>query len=115
MIREAPVDRTMANIERAGASLGWSGWEIRGAQAASVLLFSDVPELQAERDLNEGELRQFGNRLADAIRRRNLPAGEVRLSQEVRPIEKLPHVLRSWVAAVELPKIARRASEPTPR
>jgi hypothetical protein len=75
MIREARIDRTIANIELAGTSLGWSGWEIRGAQAASVLLFSKMPELQADRDLNECELRQYGNRLAEAIRQSNLPAG----------------------------------------
>lgn len=72
MIREARIDRTIANIERAGTSLGWSGWEIRGAQAASVLLFCDVPELQADRDLDECELRQFGNRLAEALRQRTV-------------------------------------------
>jgi hypothetical protein len=75
MIREARIDRTIANIERAGDSLGWTGWEIRGAQAASVLLFSDYPELQADRDLNDCELRQYGTRLAEAIRRTNLPPG----------------------------------------
>jgi hypothetical protein len=74
MIREVRINRTIANIERAGTSLGWSGWEIRGAQAASVLLFSNMPELQADRDLNDCELRQYGHRLAKAIRQRHLPS-----------------------------------------
>jgi hypothetical protein len=73
MIREARINLTFANIERAGTSLGWTGWEIRGAQAASVLLFSDVPELQADIELSDCELRKFGKRLAEAIRQRQLP------------------------------------------
>ena len=73
MDRDVHIDRTIANIERAGTTLGWSGWEIRGAQAASVLLFSHVPELQADRDMNDCELKRFGRRLAEAIRQKNLP------------------------------------------
>ena len=72
-MREAPINRTIANIERAGVSLGWSGWEIPGAQAASILLFANMPDLQADRDLSDCELRQFGRRLASALRERTSP------------------------------------------
>jgi hypothetical protein len=74
MTKTQPTDRTIVNIERAGTSLGWSGWEIRGAQAASILLFSHDPELRCDRDLNECQLRQFGRRLAQAMEQQRIPA-----------------------------------------
>lgn len=67
MSRDNSFENLLNNVDRIGATLGWSGWQIRGAQAAATLLISKVGPSAVEPNPSKADLNALARQVAEAM------------------------------------------------